>query len=67
MHYVGSTVSPNARPPFWERPPSFVITWPLLLGLLLLLMAAGAVALAHHLIPSRRRSARLHRVRGLVP
>jgi hypothetical protein len=49
---------------FWTRPPSFVLTWPLLLGLLLLLLAAGAVALVHHLNPVRPR---LHRMRALIP
>jgi hypothetical protein len=66
MHPVGSTVYSNARMGFWTRPPSLVLTWPLLLGLLLLLMAAGAIALIHHINPLRA-PPRLHRVRGLVP
>jgi len=49
MHSVGTTVYSNARATFWTRPPSFVVTWPLLLGLLVLLLAAGAIALIHHL------------------
>jgi hypothetical protein len=51
---------------FWTRPPSLVITWPLLLGLLLLLVAAGAIALVHHLTPQRP-PPRLHRMGGLIP
>ncbi|HLK71536.1 MAG TPA: hypothetical protein VKT19_06240 [Steroidobacteraceae bacterium] len=67
MHSVGTTVYSNARATFWTRPPSFVVTWPLLLGLLVLLLAAGAIALIHHLGNSDRAPSRLHRVRGLVP
>ncbi|HTT04954.1 MAG TPA: hypothetical protein VMF64_06660 [Steroidobacteraceae bacterium] len=59
MQPVGSTVYSNARMSFWTRPHSRVLTWPLLLGLLLLLLAAGAIALVHHLNPVRPR---LHRV-----
>ena len=66
MHPLGSTVYTNARANFWTRPPSFVVTWPLLFGLLLLLLAAGAIAIVHHLRPGRTGRPRLHRVRGLV-
>jgi len=66
MHSAGSTIYSNARATFWTRPPSLLFTWPVLIGLLLLLLAAGAIALAHHLSPQRRPSAHLHRVRGLV-
>ena len=68
MHPVGGTVYSNskARMGFWTRPPSLVLTWPLLPGLLLLLMAAGAIAVVHHFSPLRAPT-RLHRMRGLVP
>jgi hypothetical protein len=66
MHPVAGTVYSNARVSFWTRPPSRVLTWPLLPGLLLLLLAAGVIALLHHLNPVRA-PPRLHRMRGLVP
>jgi hypothetical protein len=67
MQGVAGTVSSSARSTFWARPGSFVLTWPLLPGLLLLLLAAGAVALVHHLVARRWAPLHLHRVRGLVP
>jgi hypothetical protein len=68
MQYVGSTLASGSRGTFWARSPSFVLTWPALLGLLLLLLIAGAIALVHHLRPPRRRLSRpLHGVSDLVP
>ena len=58
MHYTGSTLDSNTRDTFWARPPSLVFTWPVLLGLLLLLLVAGVIAVAHQLRPRRRRSLR---------
>lgn len=67
MQYVGSTLASGSRGTFWARPPSFMITWPALLGLLLLLLIAGAIALVHQLRPRRRRlQRRLHRVGDFV-
>lgn len=67
MHPAGTTAYSDARASFWTRPPSFVLTWPLLLGLLVLLLAAGGIAVVHHLRPPRRPPAALHRVGGLIP
>jgi hypothetical protein len=56
MSYVDSTAYSHERASFWARPHSLMLTWPVLFALLLLLILAGLVALAHHCTPRRRLS-----------
>jgi hypothetical protein len=56
MSYVDSAAYSQQRATFWARPHSMVLTWPVLIALLLLLMLAGLIAIAHHCTSRRRLS-----------
>jgi hypothetical protein len=61
MSYVDTTAYSAPRAGFWTRPHSLLFTWPVLIALLLLLLAAGAIAVAHRCAPRLR----LHRAGAL--
>ncbi len=65
MSYVDTTAYSQGRSTFWTRPRSLVLTWPVLPALLLLLLLAGLIALAHHCTPRRRLSS--SRLVGALP
>jgi len=56
MSYVDSAAYSHERATFWSRPHSLVLTWPVLFALLLLLLLAGLIAVAHQRTPRRRQS-----------
>lgn len=64
MSYVDSAAYSHERANFWSRPHSMVLTWPVLFALLLLLLLAGLIAIAHQRTP-RRRPAALRRSSSL--
>jgi hypothetical protein len=65
MSYVDSAAYSHGRATFWARPHSMVLTWPVLFALLLLLMLAGLIAIAHHC--TRRSRASRSRASSALP
>ncbi|HTW73631.1 MAG TPA: hypothetical protein VMD56_01785 [Steroidobacteraceae bacterium] len=66
MSDVDGTVS-SQRVTFWTRSQSWVLTWPVLPALLVLLLLAGLIAVAHYCASRRLWPQRVPRLPGPRP